>query len=168
MSPSNTARRYALRTLGALAVAPLAAPLAAALIPVAQAQALPAVEVFKTPSCGCCGDWIKHLEANGFKVTAVNVPDLTPVRAKLGMPVKFGSCHTARVGGYLVEGHVPAREVKRLLREKPQAVGISVPGMPIGSPGMDGPVYKGMQQPYDVLLVQADGSSRVFASYNKR
>ncbi len=168
MFPSIAARRNALRTLGALAVAPLAAPFAAALIPPAHAQALPAVEVFKTPSCGCCGDWIKHLEANGFKVTAVNVPDLTPVRAKLGMPAKYGSCHTARVGGYLVEGHVPAREVKRLLREKPQAIGISVPGMPIGSPGMDGPVYKGMQQPYDVVLVQTDGSSRVFASYHKR
>jgi hypothetical protein len=168
MSPSNVSRRTALRTLGALAVAPLATPLAAALIPVAQAQALPAVEVFKTPSCGCCGDWIKHLEANGFKVTAVNVPDLAPMRAKLGMPVKFGSCQTARVGGYLVEGHVPAQDVKRLLREKPKAVGISVPGMPIGSPGMDGPIYKAMQQPYDVLLVQVDGSSRVFASYHKR
>jgi hypothetical protein len=160
----QSTRRRVLRTLGAVTFAPAVF----ALSPAVLAQSLPAIEVFKTPSCGCCGDWIKHLEVNGFKVTAVNVPDLTPVRARLGMPAKYGSCHTARVGGYLVEGHVPAREIKRLLREKPQAVGTSVPGMPIGSPGMDGPLYKGMQQPYDVLLVQADGSAKVYASYNTK
>jgi hypothetical protein len=147
----------------ALAATPLALALSTG-----TAQQLPTVEVFKTPACGCCDDWVKHLQANGFQVTPINVPDLAPVRARLGMPAQYGSCHTARVGGYLVEGHVPAREVRRLLRERPQAIGIAVPGMPIGSPGMDGPIYKGLQQPYDVLLVQRDGSARVFASYHKR
>lgn len=153
-------RRRALLALSVLALAPLAHP--------AGAQTLPVVEVFRNPSCGCCGDWVKHLEANGFKVKVTNVEDLPAQRARLGMPAKFGSCHTARVGGYLVEGHVPAADVKRLLRDRPRAVGIAVPGMPIGSPGMDGPEYKGQQQPYDVLLVQADGGARVFASYPGR
>jgi len=160
MSNPRSARRGLLLALAAI---PLALALSAG-----AAQKLPAVEVFKTPACGCCDDWIKHLQANGFQVTPINVPDLAPVRARLGMPARYGSCHTARVGGYLVEGHVPAREVRRLLRERPQAIGIAVPGMPIGSPGMDGPIYKGLQQPYDVLLVQRDGSARVFASYHKR
>jgi hypothetical protein len=153
-------RRRALLALSALALAPLAHP--------AGAQTLPVVEVFKHPSCGCCGDWVKHLEANGFKVKVNTVNDMPAQRARLGMPAKYGSCHTARVGAYLVEGHVPAADVKRLLRDKPKAVGIAVPGMPIGSPGMDGPVYKGLQQPYDVLLVQSDGGARVYASYHKR
>jgi len=164
MSTPHVSRRHALRILAAIG----AAPLAAALAPRAQAQALPGVEVFKHPSCGCCGDWVKHLESNGFKVKVVTVDDMPAARARLGMPAKYGSCHTAKVGGYLVEGHVPAQDVKRLLRDKPNAVGIAVPGMPIGSPGMDGPVYKGLQQPYEVLLVQADGSARVFASYPAR
>lgn len=157
----NPARR---RTLRALALAILA-PTALAVHDALAQPKLPEVEVWKSPTCGCCNDWIKHLEDNGFKVKAVNVPDSRHVRARFGMPAKLGSCHTALVGGYVVEGHVPAREIKRLLREKPNALGISVPGMPIGSPGMDGPVYKGVQDPYDVLLVQADGSARVFASY---
>lgn len=153
-------RRRALLALSALALAPLAHS--------AGAQTLPVVEVFRNPSCGCCGDWVKHLEANGFKVKVTNVEDLPAQRARLGMPARFGSCHTARVGGYLVEGHVPAADVKRLLRDRPSAIGIAVPGMPIGSPGMDGPEYKGQQQPYEVLLVQADGGARVFASYPGR
>ncbi len=160
MPHPRSARRDLLLALAAI-------PLSLALSTGA-AQKLPTVEVFKTPACGCCDDWVKHLQANGFQVTPINVPDLAPVRARLGMPAQYGSCHTARVGGYLVEGHVPAREVRRLLRERPQAIGIAVPGMPIGSPGMDGPIYKGLQQPYDVLLVQRDGSARVFASYHKR
>lgn len=121
--------------------------------------------VWKSPTCGCCNDWIKHLEDSGFKVEAVNVPDSRHVRAKFGMPAKFASCHTGLVGGYVVEGHVPAREVRKLLQEKPAALGISVPAMPLGSPGMDGPSYRGMRDPYDVLLVHRDGTSRVYASY---
>jgi hypothetical protein len=124
------------------------------------------VEVWKEESCGCCKEWVKHLEDNGFTVK-VNNGGNSAIRAKLGIPGKYGSCHTALVGGYAVEGHVPAREIRRLLKEKPQAVGLSVPGMPIGSPGMDLPAYGGRRDPYDVVLVLKSGEGRVYASYNK-
>ena len=124
----------------------------------------PLVEVWKSPTCGCCNDWIKHLEANGFRVKAYDKGN-AGIRSELGMPLKYGSCHTARVDGYVVEGHVPAREIKRLLRERPVALGLSVPEMPIGSPGMDGPEYGGQVDPYDVLLVQRNGSASIFAAY---
>ena len=123
-----------------------------------------AVEVWKDASCGCCGDWITHMEKNGFKITVHDTGN-NAVRARLGLPTKYGSCHTALVGGYVVEGHVPASDVQRLLREKPQALGLAVPGMPIGSPGMDGAVYGGRRDRYDTLLVSRDGSSRVFQSH---
>ena len=122
------------------------------------------VEVWKSPTCGCCKDWVAHLEANGFRVQ-VHDDGNTDARARLGIPVRYGSCHTARVGGYAIEGHVPASEVRRLLKEKPKAVGLAVPAMPVGSPGMDGPAYGGRKDPYDVLLVRADGSSSVYRSY---
>jgi hypothetical protein len=136
----------------------------APLIAHAQTGARPLVEVWKSPTCGCCKDWIKHLEANGF---AVRVSDSgnTQARGQLGMPAKFGSCHSARVGGYVVEGHVPAREIRRLLKDRPAALGLAVPAMPVGSPGMDGPEYGGRRDPYEVLLVQPDGRSSVFQSY---
>jgi hypothetical protein len=121
-----------------------------------------AVEVFKTATCPCCEKWIKHLEANGMTVKANNVPDTSVVRQKLGMPEQHGSCHTAVVKGYVIEGHVPAAEIKRLLAEKPKnAKGLAVPGMPMGSPGMEAPTG----EPYDVLLVNKDGSTRVFKHY---
>lgn len=123
------------------------------------------LEVWKDPSCGCCKDWVKHLEENGFSVT-VHEKGNAAVRAQLGIPQKLGSCHTAVVGGYAIEGHVPVREIRRLLKEKPAAIGLSVPGMPVGGPGMDGPVYKGRKDPFDVLLVTKT-DARVFASYNK-
>lgn len=125
------------------------------------------VEVWKDPSCGCCQDWVKHLEAGGFAVKTHGTGN-NAMRARLGIPGRLGSCHTALVGGYAVEGHVPAQDIRRLLKEKPQAVGLAVPGMPVGSPGMDGEVYQGRRDPYDVLLVLPSGESRVFASYNKR
>lgn len=128
-------------------------------------QTKPRLEVWKSPTCGCCKDWIAHLTDNGFAVSA-NDTGNTAARVRLGMPEQFASCHTAKVGGYVIEGHVPARDIQRLLREKPKALGLAVPGMPIGSPGMDGPAYKGRKDPYDVLLVLADGSSRVFQSYS--
>ena len=128
----------------------------------AQKSAEPiAVEVWKDASCGCCGDWIAHMEQNGFKVSTHDTGN-NAVRARLGLPARLGSCHTALVGGYLVEGHVHADEVHRLLRDKPAALGLAVPGMPIGSPGMDGPVYGGRRDAYDTLLVLRDGSTRVF------
>ena len=132
-------------------------------MPVRAQRKIP-VDVWKSPTCGCCNDWITHLEENGFTVTAHNLGNAEK-RNEVGMPVRFGSCHTAVVGGYAVEGHVPAREIHRLLQEKPDAVGLSVPAMPRGSPGMDGPAYGGIKDPYDVILVYRDGRASVFQSY---
>ncbi len=132
----------------------------------AQTRGVP-LEVWKSPSCGCCKDWIAHLEANGFKAKVHDVGN-TAARARLKVPMALGSCHTALVGGYAIEGHVPAADIHRLLKERPQAIGLAVPGMPLGSPGMDGPAYDNKQDPYDVLLITADGGTRVFNSYFKR
>ena len=129
----------------------------------AEAEAID-VNVWKSPTCGCCNDWIRHLEENGFSVTSFNDGN-SDARKRLRMPVRYGSCHTAEIAGYAIEGHVPAREIHRLLEEKPQAVGLSVPAMPRGSPGMDGPEYGGAVDPYDVLLIGEDGSASVYASY---
>lgn len=125
-----------------------------------------AVTVWKTPNCGCCKDWVIHLREAGFQVVTNDVSDTAPVRQKLGLPAKFGSCHTAQVGGYVLEGHVPAQDVKRLLREKPVAIGLAVPDMPVGSPGMEmqGDML-GVRDAFDVVLVNTDGSSRIFQSY---
>ncbi len=136
------------------------------LLPVTFAQrAQPLVEVWKSPTCGCCKDWIRHMEANGFKVKAHDVGATAEFRERLGLPETYASCHTAKVGGYAVEGHVPARDVHRLLKEKPAAIGLAVPGMPIGSPGMDGPAYGGRTDRYDVLLVDRSGKSRAYSSH---
>jgi hypothetical protein len=129
----------------------------------AQSAALQ-MEVWKSPTCGCCKDWIKLMQARGFKVT-VHDSGNAAVRERLKVPAKLGSCHTAVVGRYAIEGHVPAADVLRLLKEAPDAVGLTAPGMPVGSPGMDGPQYKGRRDPHDVLLIARDGSTRVFSSY---
>ncbi len=154
-------RRNFLHASVALAAATLAGPALAAQPP------RPVVEVWKTANCGCCKDWIKHLQASGFEVKTHDVSNATKndYRSRLGLAEKFGSCHTALVNGYVLEGHVPAREIQRLLKDKPPALGLAVPGMPVGSPGMDGPEYGGLKDPYDVLLVQRDGTARVFQSY---
>lgn len=129
------------------------------------AQTLPLAKVWKDPSCGCCEDWIAHLKAAGFKVQTFDTGN-ADARARLGIPRKYGSCHTAEIGGYAIEGHVPAADIKRLLKEAPKGVvGLAVPGMVIGSPGMDGAAYGGRKEPYDVLLINKDGSSRVYQSY---
>jgi len=130
----------------------------------ALAQSLRSMEVWKDPNCGCCKDWIAYVEQAGFSVK-VNQAGNNAARARLGMPQKLGSCHTALVQGYVIEGHVPAQDIARLLKEKPQALGLAVPGMPVGSPGMDGAVYGGRRDRYDVLLVLRDGSTRVFSSH---
>jgi hypothetical protein len=143
----------------------LLSALAAAAVPAWAAPAKLRVDVWKSPYCGCCKDWIAHLESEGFVVQAHEVGDLDGARRKLGMPERYASCHTARVGDYLLEGHVPAADIRRLLAEKPQAIGLAVPGMPVGSPGMDGPAYGGRRDPYDVLLVGRDGKAAVFARY---
>ena len=127
------------------------------------ADAIP-IDVWTGPACSCCNDWIKHLGANGFEVTAHDGGN-NEIRKTLGLPIDYGSCHTGRVSGYAIEGHVPAREVHRLLAEKPDAIGLSVPAMPRGSPGMDGPAYGNVRDPYDVLLVRRDGSVAVYQSY---
>lgn len=122
------------------------------------------VDVWKSPSCGCCKDWVTHLESNGFKVRTHDDGN-TAVRQRLGMPARLGSCHTASVGGYAIEGHVPAREIQRLLKDRPAAIGLAVPAMPIGSPGMDGPAYGQRKDPFDVLLVAKDGSTTTYQRY---
>lgn len=123
------------------------------------------VEVWKGPACGCCKDWVRHMEAHGFRVQTHDSGN-TDMRARMKIPLQLGSCHTAVVAGrYAIEGHVPGKDVIRLLKERPDAIGLSVPGMPVGSPGMDGPEYGRRRDPYDVLLVRADGSTRVFSSY---
>ncbi len=147
------------RTLLLAASALVAGPLLAR-----TASDKPLLEIWKDPQCGCCHLWVEHLQANGFAVQVHDVGN-TAARQRLGMPQKLGSCHTARVAGYVIEGHVPASDIHRLLRDKPQALGLAVPGMPIGSPGMDGPEYKGRKDPYAVLLVQRDGSTRTFSRY---
>lgn len=119
--------------------------------------------VYKTESCGCCSAWVTHLENAGFAVEVHNVDNLGPIKERVGVPVVMGSCHTAEVGGYFVEGHVPADDIKRLLRERPSAKGLTVPAMPVGSPGMEVP--SGQVDPYDVFLVAPDGSTSVFAHH---
>ncbi|PKO41327.1 MAG: metal-binding protein [Betaproteobacteria bacterium HGW-Betaproteobacteria-4] len=125
------------------------------------AAAADAVDVYKSPYCGCCGKWIDHLKAAGFAVRTHEVNDVPAARQRLGMPEQLGSCHTAKVGGYLVEGHVPAADIERLLKEKPAALGLAVPAMPPGSPGMESP----RPVPYQTLLVQPDGKTSVYARH---
>jgi hypothetical protein len=127
----------------------------------ALAHAADTIEVWKDPGCGCCTKWVDHLKAAGFQVRAHDVNDMNAARAKNGVPQSLGACHTARVGGYAIEGHVPAAEIRRLLRERPAAAGLAVPGMPLGSPGMEAD----RTQPYDVLLFNADGRARVYRHY---
>jgi hypothetical protein len=118
----------------------------------------PNVDVVKTPTCGCCSKWVDHLKANGFTVTVRNVASTAEYRRLNGGPDALASCHTASVGGYIVEGHVPAADIHRLLKEKPKAAGIAVPGMPMGSPGMEG----SRKDTYSTLLFQRDGRTSVF------
>lgn len=124
-------------------------------------QSLPAIEVYKSAQCGCCKTWAEHLQKSGFKVVLHDVDDVPAAREKLGMPGQYGSCHSARAGQYLIEGHVPAADIKRLFRERPKAIGLAVPSMPPGSPGMesDDPVS------YDTLLIGKDGNASVFARH---
>lgn len=137
--------------------------MALAAVPAFAAGVLPTVKVFKNPSLGCCGAWVDHLKAAGFELKITVVDDTSVARKKYGLPDKSGSCHTSVVAGYVVEGHVPAADVKKLLAMKPVAVGIAVPGMPAGSPGMEMGARK---DPYHVLLVDKQGRERVSSSYS--
>lgn len=125
------------------------------------AESAPRIEVYKNASCSCCGGWVDHLRQNGFEVSSHDVDDVSANRKKLGMPERLGSCHTARVDGYVIEGHVPAADIKRLLKDKPKALGLAVPSMPAGSPGMESP----RPVPYDTLLVERNGSTSVYARH---
>ena len=119
--------------------------------------------VYKNPTCGCCKKWVHHLQNHGFSVEEHDLQDMSPVKTKLGVPRDLHSCHTARVSGYIIEGHVPAADIIRLLKERPQVKGLAVPGMPVGSPGMEG-AYR---TPYDVLTFQEDGKTAVYSRYNQ-
>jgi hypothetical protein len=138
----------------------LAVPLA--LLACAQMAAAQTIEVTKSPTCGCCVHWVAHLRAAGMEVRVVDVPDVTPAARRLGVPDDLRSCHTASVGGYAIEGHVPAADIRRLLAERPRAAGLAVPGMPMGAPGMD---QGGVRQPYQTILFTRDGRRRVFAQH---
>ena len=127
------------------------------------AKGLPVVTVYKSPTCGCCGKWVDHLRANGFKVKVQEVSNIMETKQQYGVPEVLTSCHTAIVGDYIVEGHVPAKEVKRLLSEQPDIAGLAVPGMPVGSPGMEVP--GAAPQPYNVIAFDRAGNTRVFAEY---
>ena len=139
---------------------------AATLAPIgaASAQQKIPLEVWKDPSCGCCKEWVNHMEANGF---AVKVHDTgnNGVRAQLRIDRKYASCHTAVAGGYAFEGHVPAADILRLLKDKTKARGLAAPGMPVGSPGMDGKAYGGRKDTFEVLLLAHDGSATVYRRY---
>ncbi|OUL98062.1 DUF411 domain-containing protein [Variovorax sp. JS1663] len=134
------------------------------LLSLSPARAAVPVQVYKDPNCGCCTAWADHLRQAGFAVQITDSADLAVVRKRLGMPERFAGCHTAVVEGYVLEGHVPAAEVRKLLAMKPQAIGLSVPGMPVGSPGME---VGDRQDPYQVLLIDRGGKERVFARYPK-
>jgi hypothetical protein len=129
----------------------------------ARAAAAPSIKVFKDPACGCCSNWVKHVEANGFSASVETSSDLDALKRSFGVPDALRSCHTAIVAGYVLEGHVPSREIKRLLAERPKGRGLAVPGMPVGSPGME--VQGQVAGPYEVFLLGNDGSYSSFASY---
>jgi len=126
-------------------------------------ESVPTVVMYKSPTCGCCTKWADHLSANGFKVEVRTADNINAVKDRYGVPPRLRSCHTAIVDGYVVEGHVPAREVKRLLEERPDVAGIAVPGMPIGSPGMEVPGAE--PQPFNVVAFDKSGNTRVVAQY---
>ncbi len=137
------------------------ATLAAGLLVLSTAAHAATMTVMKSPACGCCAKWIEHAEKHGFTVEVKNVDDIMAVKARAGIPNALASCHTTMVGGYVVEGHVPAEDIKKLLAQKPRARGIAVPGMPGGSPGME----HAAKDPYQTLLIKPDGSTSVFAKH---
>jgi len=119
------------------------------------------ITVYKSPTCGCCNKWVSHLQSSGFEVDAINRKDMNSVKSDAGIPRRLASCHTAIIGDYIIEGHVPADDIKRLLKEKPDVAGLTVPGMPMGSPGMEGP----RQDRYDVLTFTRSGETKVFSQH---
>ena len=155
------------KTLIACTLALAAAAGAVALVPPdARTQEVPApapdvVTVYKSPTCGCCSKWVDHLKASGFTVRTIDVADLSEIKAQAGVTRNLASCHTALVGKYTIEGHVPAADIRRLLKQQPEVAGLAVPGMPMGSPGMEGD----RKDAYDVLAFDRTGRTEVWASH---
>jgi hypothetical protein len=139
----------------------LALFLGASLLSTAALAEDPTIAVYKSPTCTCCGKWIAHLEKEGFKVDAIDTTNLWVVKSMAGISADQASCHTARVGDYVIEGHVPAEDIRRLLAEHPDVRGLTAPGMPLSAPGMDVP----SPQHYQVLLIGKDGNTSVFAEH---
>ena len=158
-------KRMTRRSLRTTAIAILTAALAAT-APQAQtkAEADRHLRVYKSPTCGCCANWIRYMEKNGFTATATDVADVTPVKVQNGVPTRASSCHTTLIGGYVIEGHVPVEDIRRLLKEKPAIAGLAAPGMPAGSPGMDVP----NSPPYDVMAFDKNGKMSVFATHTPK
>jgi hypothetical protein len=150
-----TRRTALLSALGAVAAAAGTAAYLASDSPAEAAE----ITVYKSPTCSCCGEWVKHLRANGFTVSVYETDNVAPIKARAGIPVELESCHTAFIGDYAIEGRVPAGDIRRLLSERPAARGLAVPGMPSGAPGMDGPPER-----YAVVLF-GDGGQSVYARY---
>ena len=148
----STSRRAFTAALGGMLALLLAAGVQAA---------APEMTVFKTKTCGCCGKWVEHVRANGFKVTVKEVPSTAAYRRQYGVPDRLQSCHTAIVNGYTIEGHVPAAEINRLLRERSKSRGLAVPGMPMGSPGMEG----ARRDAYSVMRFEHDGAESIYHRY---
>lgn len=144
----------------AIGVVSLAVVGTAAMVLTANPARARTIVVYKSPTCGCCNQWIAHLEANGFRVEARDVNDLGRIKAEVGITSANAACHTALIDGYVIEGHVPADVIARLLDERPDIAGLSVPGMPMGSPGMEGP----RREPYHVYALARDGSREVYAA----
>jgi hypothetical protein len=124
------------------------------------AQQKPVVSVYKSPACGCCSLWVEHMKANGFELKVQDVDDINALKQKFGIAPEISSCHTSQVDGYVIEGHVPASAVQRLLKERPKVAGLTVPGMPAGSPGMEVP--SGLKQPYSILTFDKSGKTTVY------
>lgn len=150
-----TRRDFLVRTAGLVAFATAARPLMAA------ASAGPVVTIYKSPTCGCCGQWVEHLKLNGFSTDARDVADVDPIKDRYGVPKPLRSCHTALVDGYVLEGHVPADDLQRLLKERPKVTGLAVPGMPPSSPGMYQPGAP--RRPFEVLAFQKSGATTKYS-----
>jgi hypothetical protein len=157
-TPQPVSSRYAAAT-PAHSPAPAASASPAITAPARMQQMV----VHKSPTCGCCSAWVDHMRAAGFQVEVRETDNLHPVKERVGVPLGKGSCHTAEIGGYFIEGHVPAEDVERLLAQKPDAKGLVLPGMPAGSPGMELP--DGRSEPYAVELVHRDGTTRAFSAH---
>lgn len=141
---------------------PVLFALVAATAFISSAASAAQLTVHKSPWCDCCSKWIEHVQQHGFTVKVVETEEMMAVKKRLGVPEKLASCHTSEAGGYFIEGHVPAADIKRLLAQKPKAAGIAVPGMPMGSPGMD---EGGQRQPYATVLVARDGKASIYARH---